>query len=295
MAKSYRPVDRDQVFLLPPDMREWLPGGHPVFVVIEALGLLDTSAFHALRRTGGAGAAGYDPDMLLGVLVWAYAHKESSSRRMEELCRTDVAFRVICAGNLPDHSTIARFRKDFGEAVPGFFAGVLVVCARLGMGRLGTVALDGTKVAASASKAANRGEERLRELAEQAVAAHAAADAADDELFGDARGDEVPEDAWSPRGRAGRIREALAQLEAEREAAQAEQQAKAAQFRARQRAGLPTGPAPAGAEVALAEENLARVTAARQAQLAALEERYAAGQPRRARPAGVQDYCRARE
>src|SRR5690348_11102288 len=295
MAKSYRPVDRDQVFLLPPDMREWLPGGHPVFVVIEALGLLDTSAFHALRRTGGAGAAGYDPDMLLGVLVWAYAHKESSSRRMEELCRTDVAFRVICAGNLPDHSTIARFRKDFGEAVPGFFAGVLVVCARLGMGRLGTVALDGTKVAASASKAANRTEKRLRELAEQAVAAHAAADAAEDELFGDARGDEVPPEAWSPRGRAGRIREALAQLEAEREAAQAEQDAKVAEFRARQRAGQRTGPAPAGAEVALAEENLARVRAARAAQLAGLEERYAAGQPRRSRPAGVDDYCRVRQ
>jgi hypothetical protein len=206
-----------------------------------------------------------------------------------------VAFRVICAGNLPDHSTIARFRKDFPEAVAGFFAEVLVVCARLGMGRLGTVALDGTKIAASASKAANRGEKRLRELAEEAVAAHAAADAAEDELFGDARGDEVPEEAWSPRGRAGRVAEALAQLQAEREAAQAEREAKAAEFRARQQAGQPTGPPPAGAEVALAQENLARVRAARAAQLAVLEERHAAGRPRRARPAGVDDYCRVRE
>jgi transposase len=175
-------VDRDQVFLFPPDMREWLPAGHPVWLVIEALGRMDTSAFHAGRRTGGAGAAGYDPDMLLTVLVWAYAHGEASSRRMEELCRTDVAFRVICGGNLPDHSTLARFRKACGEAVAGFFAEVLVLCARLGMGRLGVVALDGTKVAASASKAANRGEKRLRELAAEAVAAHAAADAAEDEL-----------------------------------------------------------------------------------------------------------------
>jgi transposase len=159
-------------------MREWLPDGHPVWLVIDALGQMDTSAFHAGRRVGGAGAAGYDPDMLLGVLVWAYAHRETSSRRMEGLCATDVAFRVICGGNLPDHSTIARFRKDFGEAVPGFFAQVLILCARLGMGRLGTVALDGMKIAASASKAANRTEKRLRELAGQAVAAHAAADAA---------------------------------------------------------------------------------------------------------------------
>src|SRR5947209_12230074 len=137
MAKGYRPVDRDQAFLLPPDMREWLPAGHPVYLVIEAVGRMDTGVFHALRRTGGAGAAGYDPDMLVTVLVWAYAHKITSSRRMEELCRTDVAFRVICAQNLPDHSTLARFRKDFGGAVAGFFAQVLVLCARLGWGSWG--------------------------------------------------------------------------------------------------------------------------------------------------------------
>jgi transposase len=299
MAKRYRPVDRDQPFLLPPDMREWLPEGHPVFVVIEALERMDTSAFHAGRRTGGAGAAGYDPDMLLGVLVWAYAHGETSSRRMEELCRTDVAFRVICAQNLPDHSTIARFRKDFGEAVPVFFAEVLVLCARLGMGRLGTVALDGTKIAASASRAANRGEERLRELAEQAVAAHAAADAAEDELFGAGRrGDELPPEqgggSWSPRRRGARIAEALAQLEAERQAAQEQEQAKAAQFRARREAGRRTGPAPAASAVELAEENLARVIAARQAQLARLQEQRA-GRPQAGRLAGVEDYCRVRQ
>jgi len=298
MAKSYRPVDRDQPFLLPVDMREWLPGDHPVHLVIDVVaGHLDTSAFHAGRKTGGAGAAGYDPDMLVTVLVWAYAHGVTSSRRMEELCATDVAFRLICAGNLPDHSTIARFRKESGGAVAGFFTGVLVLCARLGMVRLGTVALDGMKIAASASKAANRGEGKLRELAERAVAAHAAADAAEDELYGEGRrGDEMPQQAaWSPRRRAERIAEALAQLEAERTAAEQETEAKAAEFRVRQRAGRRTGPPPAGAAAALAQENLARVIAAREAQLAELERRYAAGRPRRGRPAGVQDYCRVRE
>jgi transposase len=110
MAKGYRPVDRDQAFLFPPDMREWLPAGHPVHVVIAAVEQMDTSVFHAARKTGGAGTAGYDPDMLVMVLVWAYAHRITSSRRMEELCRTDVAFRLICGGNLPGHSTLARFR-----------------------------------------------------------------------------------------------------------------------------------------------------------------------------------------
>ena len=83
MAKGYRPVDRDQPFLFPPDMREWLPPDHPVWLVIRAVDEhMDTSAFHARRRTGGAGTAGYDPDML----VWVYAHGVTSSREIERLC-----------------------------------------------------------------------------------------------------------------------------------------------------------------------------------------------------------------
>ena len=138
MAKRYRPVDRDQAFLLPPDMREWLPAGHPVWLVIGVVDQhLDTSAFHALRRTGGAGAAGYDSDMMVTLLIWAYANGVTSSRRIEALCRTDVAFRVICAGHAPDHVTIARFRAGSGGPVESLFTGVLVLCARLGMGGLG--------------------------------------------------------------------------------------------------------------------------------------------------------------
>jgi transposase len=297
MAKGYRPVDRDQPFLFPPDMREWLPPDHPVWLVIRAVDEhMDTSAFHAGRRTGGAGTAGYDPDMLVTVLVWAYAHRVTSSREIERLCGTDVAFRVICAGNLPDHVTFARFRADFPEAVGDFFAQVLVLCARLGMGKLGIVALDGMKIAASASKAANRTEEGLDRLAAETVAAHAAADAAEDELFGAGRrGDEVPGDAWSPRRRDGRIAAALAGLRAEREAAEAAEAARAEAYRARRQAGERAGCPPASAAVAEAEENLARVRAARAAELAELEERYAAGQPRRGRPAGVDDHCRVRQ
>jgi transposase len=301
VAKGYRAVERDQVFLFPPDMREWLPPDHPVWLVITVVeDHLDTGMFHAGRRTGGVGAAGYDPDMLVTVLVWAYANGVTSSRRMEQLCGTDVAFRLICAGNLPDHATFARFRAAFAGAVPGFFTQVLVLCARLGMGRLGTVALDGMKIAASASKSSNRSEEGLRKLAEEAAAAHAAADAAEDELFGAGRGDEVPADAWSPRRRDERIRHALADLEAERKAAEQAEKAKAEAFRERRRTGRRTGMPPASAAVELAEENLARVRAARAAQLAELEQRYAAGQPRRGRAsrldaAGVDDYCRVRQ
>ncbi len=160
--------------------------------------------------------------MLVTVLMWAYANGVTSSRRIEQLCGTDVAFRVICGGGCPDHVTIARFRAGFPGAVEALFTGVLVLCARLGMGKLGVVALDGTKIAASASKAANRTEEGLRTLAAQRVAAHAAADAAEDELFGAGRrGDEVPPEAVNPASRDARIARALAELEAERKAAEA--------------------------------------------------------------------------
>ncbi len=300
MAKRYRPVRRDQPFLLPPDMREWLPADHPVWLVIRAAGdHLDTSAFHARRRTGGAGTAGYDPDMLVTLLMWAYANGVTSSRRIEAACWQDVSFRVICAGDAPDHVTIARFRAAFPGAAEALFREVLVLCARLGMGKLGTVALDGTKVAANASKAANRTEETLRKLAAEAAAgaveAHAAADAAEDELYGEGqRGDEVPLDVVNPATRARRIAAALADLEAERQAAEREREEQAQAFWARQQAGAPGGP-PAEIAVQAARAKLERARAQRAAQIAELGKR-AAGPvvpgSRRDRPrAGVEDYC----
>jgi transposase len=288
MAKRYRPVDRDQPFLLPPDMRDWLPADHPVWLVITVVeDHLDTSAFHAGRKTGGAGTAGYDPDMLLTVLVWAYAHQVTSSRRIGQLCGTDVAFRVICAGNTPDHVTIARFRAAFPAAVGVFFAEVLALCARLGMGKLGVVALDGMKIAANASKAANRTEEHLRDLAAQTVARHGAADAAEDDLFGEGcRGDEVPPDAWSPRRRDERIAAALASLRAEREAGQQARQQQADAYLAAAGSGqAPKGNIPGAALVAAAQIRLEKAEAAAAAKVAQRERRDA-----EARAAGYRGY-----
>jgi transposase len=279
MAKRYRPVRRDQPFLFPPDMRDWLPAGHPVWLVITAVeDHLDTSAFHAGRKTGGAGTAGYDPDMLVTVLTWAYAHQVTSSRRTGQLCHTDVAFKVICGGSLPDHVTFARFRSDFPDAVAGFFAQVLALCARLGMGKLGVVALDGMKIAASASKSANRTGETLRKMAAETVARHGETDAAEDDLFGpEARGDEVPEDAWSPRRRGERITAALASLEADREAAAAQQQQREREHLDAAAAGTPrTGPRPPGAAVELAAGKVERARAAQQARIEAWQARDAA-------------------
>ena len=111
MAKSYRPVLRDQPMLLPVDMREWLPGDHLVWFVLDTVDVLDVDEFERGRR-GGVGAAGYDLRMLLGLLICAYCHGVRSLRQVERLCHTDVAFRVLCAQDVSDHATIARFRAQ---------------------------------------------------------------------------------------------------------------------------------------------------------------------------------------
>lgn len=196
VAKDYRAVDRDQQFLLPPSMREWLPADDPVWLVISLVDRLDTSGLHALRKTGGVGRRGYDPDMLLTLLIWGWAHGERSSRKLERLCHRDIAFRVICGGDPPDHATVARFRAQASPVMPALFTQVLAACAQLGMGKVGVVALDGVKIASNASMAKNRTEkslvkareaevaalrEKLNKAAREADAEHAANDADDDD------------------------------------------------------------------------------------------------------------------
>ena len=151
-------------------MREWLPAGHLAWFVIDAVAVLDLPrlAARVTPRGSAAGRAAYDPAMLLGLLVYGYATGVRSSRRIERACGEDVAFRVICAQDVPDHATVARFRREhFADAavMDDLFGQVLVLAAAAGLGKLGLIALDGTKIAANASKDANRTEKRLRELA----------------------------------------------------------------------------------------------------------------------------------
>jgi hypothetical protein len=201
---------------------------------------------------------------------------------------------VICAGHVPDHVTIARFRQQFAETAADLFAQVLVLCARLGMGQVGTVALDGTKIAGNASKEANRTEEGLRKLAAELAAAHAEADAEEDALFGAGkRGDEDPGDPFT---RAERVSAALADLEAEQAAREAAERERAEAALAAARAGSPpAGKPPAAAEVELAELRVARETAAYQEKVRKREE--AAAGRRRGAPPPVrpEDYVRVRQ
>jgi len=219
MARSYRPVIRDQEFLLPPNMADWLAEDHLVWFVLDVVDQLDTSSFHARRRTGGVGRRGYDPDMLLALLIYAYAVGERSSRRIERLCGTDVAFRVTCGQDAPDHSTIARFRSEHTEAFADLFAQVLRLCSAAGMVKVGVISIDGTKIAANAARRANRSPEWIREkarrIAEGIVAEAAATDAVEDHAAAgaDRSDDDLPPGFATRKGRAANIAKALEELD----------------------------------------------------------------------------------
>jgi transposase len=167
MAYNFLRGDPDQPFLLPPDPRDWLPADHLAWFVLDAVDQLDLTGFYASYRADGHGRAVYQPGMLLGVLLYAYAIGVRSSRQIERRCVEDVAFRVLAANQTPDHVTIARFRIRHEQALAGFLVESLRLCAAAGMVRVGTVALDGTKLAGNAAEKANRTQEKLeREVAE---------------------------------------------------------------------------------------------------------------------------------
>lgn len=224
VAKDFRYPDRDQSFLLPPDMRQWLPEGHLVWFMLEVLEGLDVSRFEARAKLGRAGRAAFAPRTLLGVLLYGYAHGQRSTRQLERLCEVDVAFKVLTGNEVPDHTTLARFRQRHEQALEDVFTQVLVMCSKAGLGRLGIVAIDGTKIAANAAKSSNATEQAMREKfraeAARILKEAAEVDAAEDAQFGDSRGDELPDALRTPQGRQARIQQILAEIEAERQAQQ---------------------------------------------------------------------------
>ena len=273
MAHSYRPVVRDQPFLLPPDMREWLPADHLVWFVLEIVDRFDRSAFHARHLNAGVGRAAYDPDMLLGLLIYAYCNGVRSSRQIERLCWTDVAFRVLCAQDVPDHATIARFRAGCQDAFADLFVQVLLVAGKAGLARFGTVAIDGTKIAANASVQANRDRDWLAAQVAKILAEADQADAADDARHEhDGRCGGMPPSLADPTRRAARIAAAAAELQALTEARArtgSERERSTADRMRRAQAGasvvgrIPRGPH----RLAEARAHLAREVARQQAKL----------------------------
>jgi transposase len=198
MGPSFIACDREQSFLMPPDVREWLPEDHFAWFVLEAVAAMDLDAFYAVYRGDGRARPAYDPAMVVALLLYAYARGVRSSRAIERACIEDVAYRVIAAQHKPDHATIARFVERHQDALAAVFGSVLGLCAKAGLVGVNVVAIDGSKVSANASREATVDYERLaREVLEEAQAV----DAEEDALYGDKRGDELPPELATSNGR----------------------------------------------------------------------------------------------
>jgi transposase len=214
MAQNFIGCDREQVLLLPPDLRDWLPQDHLAWFVLAAVEEMDLAAFYAAYRADGHGRPAHEPAVMVALLVYAYARGQRSSRRIERACIEDIAYRVIAANQVPDHTTIARFRQRHEDAIAGLFGDVLALCADAGLADIELVAVDGT-VHADASHHANRDYEQIaREILEQADAV----DVQEDERFGERRGDELPPQLATSKGRRAWFREAKRQLDDRRAA-----------------------------------------------------------------------------
>jgi transposase len=151
MPQNFIAVDRDQAFLMPPSLWDWVAEDHLAWTVLAAVEEMDLSEFYAVYRPDGHGRPAYEPSLMVALLMYSYSQGNRSSRGIERKCREDVAYRVIVANLVPDHSTIAEFRARHETALAGLFSEVLGLCRAAGMVNVGVIAVDGTKVHANAS------------------------------------------------------------------------------------------------------------------------------------------------
>jgi transposase len=223
MAKKYRLYEPDQLFLMPPSLREWLSEDHLAYFVSDLVDDLNLSEIEAVYEDEERGQPPYHPRMMVKVLIYAYCVGVFASRRIEKRLVEDIAFRVLAAGNTPDFRTLSDFRKHHRKAVEELFEQVLRLALKAGAMKLGRVAIDGSKVKANASKhkamSYGRMKEKERELREEVRRLLSEADRqdqAEDARYGkDGTGDELPEELRRRESRLKRIREAKRALEEE--------------------------------------------------------------------------------
>lgn len=233
MAYNFVPCDRDQPFLLPPSLDEWLPKDHLARFVIAIVDTFDLSEFYARRRADGWGRAAYDPKMMVALLIYAYATGARSSRLIERRCIEDIAFRFISANEAPDHATIARFVTDHEQELAELFDQALRLAAEVGLVRVGLVALDSTRIKANASPGSNRSPDWIRSEVERILAEAKATDEEEDRRAGSSPAPEIPEDLVEPNSRSARLLAAKAKLEADEARRWADYEARVAARRAR--------------------------------------------------------------
>ena len=220
-SKTFRPYDQDTLLLMPPSVRDWVTSDSLASFIDVLVNELDLAPFLAAHDEP-RGMPPYHPAMMLKVLLYGYATGVRSSRKLEERLCSDVGFMFLAGQARPGHKAIGEFRRRHLAAFAALFLDSLVLCREAGMVKLGRVALDGTKVKANASKHRAMSYARMaeRETALEAqvaaiIAEAEAVDAAEDALYGDARGDELPPELRTRDGKLRKIREAKAALEAD--------------------------------------------------------------------------------
>jgi transposase len=232
MNKTYREWSPDQAYMFPPSPRDWLPEDDLVYFIVETVATLDLCSIFAHYERELRGQPPYHPRMMVALLLYCYATGTRSSRKIMRRCQTDVACRIIVGEDVPDFRTISDFRKTHQARLEGLFVEVLKLCALAGLTRVGTIALDGTKIKANASRhkamSYDRMQEEQKRLGEEIarlLAEADAADAAEDQAHGrDRRGDELPDELKRRTDRLAKIKEAKALLE-ERARSEAEEEA----------------------------------------------------------------------
>jgi len=219
----FKPYQPNQLFLLPPDMKDWLPDDHLVYFVMDVVDELDLCAIYQRYDSSEGGQPPFDPKMMVSLLFYAYCIGLPSSRKIEKATYEQVAFRVLTADQHPDHDTVADFRKRHLKELSGLFVGMLRLCREVGLVKLGHVSLDGTKVKANASKhkamSYGRMEKKAEELeaeVERLLAKAQAVDDAEDAQYGKGkRGDDLPKELRFKQDRLRKIKEAMKSLEQE--------------------------------------------------------------------------------
>ena len=222
MPREFRRYEPDQTLLLPPSLRDWLPEDHLAFFLSDTIDALDLDAFDARYGDAGPGNQAFDPRMMLKVLVYAYATGTFSSRKISSKLHEDVAYRVLGSDNFPAHRTISDFRKRHLPEFNDLFVQVVQTAQEVGLIKLGTVAIDGSKVKANASKHKSMSykrmqaeEKRLRQEIRELLAKAKQTDDQEDKRYGkDRRGDELPLELARREGRLETIRSARQRLEA---------------------------------------------------------------------------------
>jgi transposase len=222
MPTTFRPCAPDQSLLFPPSPRDWLPEGHLAFFIADTVAALNLERFYAPYEGEGRRNQPFDPQMMVTILLYAYATGTFSSRRIARKLEDDVAYRVLAAANFPAHRTIAEFRQAHLAAFEALFVQVVQIAREAGVVHLGAVAVDGSKVKANASKHKAMSYGRMRDEAQRlrgqiaSLTAQAeASDAAEDAAHGpDSRGDELPAELQRREERLAKIAAAKARLEA---------------------------------------------------------------------------------